>query len=215
MTLSIRNQNFELHPLGAIFWQEKQTLLIADVHLGKVSHFRKHGSAIPHEASFKNFELLGDLIQQFKPQQICFLGDLFHSHLNKEWILFENWRNTFAEIDILLIIGNHDIISPSKYEKLHIKTASEWVYKQFLFTHYPEERVGFFNFSGHIHPGVALKGIGKQYIKLPCFHKKPNQLVLPAFGVFTGKFIISPEKGELIYAISDHEVLEIPPSLLK
>ena len=31
-------------------------LLIADVHLGKVTHFRKYGAAIPANAAFQNLE---------------------------------------------------------------------------------------------------------------------------------------------------------------
>lgn len=215
MTLHIHNQHFEMHPTGAIFWKEKSTLLIADVHLGKVSHFRKHGSAIPHEASFKNFVLIDKVIQQFKPQQICFLGDLFHSDLNNEWFQFETWRTKNSSINILLVAGNHDIISPLKYEKINIKVVSKWIFQQFLFTHYPDQKEGYFNFSGHIHPGIELKGLGRQRIKLACFHKKPHQIVLPAFGIFTGKFIITPSSDDLIYAISDNEIIEIPPALLK
>lgn len=215
MTITINLQHFQLHPSGAIFWEEKNTLLIADVHLGKVAHFRKHGSAIPYHATYKNFELLNTIITEFEPQQICFLGDLFHSALNNEWIQFENWRNQNSNINILLIVGNHDIISPTKYEQLNIRVASEWVYKNFLFTHYPEKRDPYFNFSGHIHPGIEIKGIGKQKLKLACFHKKTYQIVLPAFGIFTGKYIISPEKEDLIYGIGNNEVIAIHPQLLK
>ena len=38
---------FILHCSGAIFWPARSILLISDVHLGKVSHFRRHGVALP------------------------------------------------------------------------------------------------------------------------------------------------------------------------
>src|SRR4051812_31565878 len=89
--INIKNNHFVLHPTGAIFWEDKNALLISDVHLGKVSHFRKHGMAIPGNAASKNFEQLTIAIDFFKPETIIFLGDLFHSKINKEWDLFEQW----------------------------------------------------------------------------------------------------------------------------
>ena len=48
-SIEINNHNFILHPSGAIFWLEKKTLFLADVHLGKVAHFRKNGIAVPRK----------------------------------------------------------------------------------------------------------------------------------------------------------------------
>ncbi len=95
-SLHIQNQRFALHPSGALFWQEKSILLISDVHLGKVSHFRKYGAAVPQNAIQKNFDLMDEAINFFQPDILIFLGDLFHSSLNKEWELFERW--TFSVI---------------------------------------------------------------------------------------------------------------------
>ncbi|HEU4497559.1 MAG TPA: metallophosphoesterase, partial [Flavobacterium sp.] len=58
VNIKIKSQDFVLHPSGALFWEEKKALLIADVHLGKVSHFRKHGVAVPKSAVSKNFQRL-------------------------------------------------------------------------------------------------------------------------------------------------------------
>src|SRR5690606_1566155 len=102
--LQIQKQNFTLHPSGAIFWNEKEMLLIADVHLGKVSHFRKHGAAIPANAAFKNLEKLTEIVHQFQPKTICFLGDLFRSTLNEEWQDFEKWvEYTKAEVILMTL----------------------------------------------------------------------------------------------------------------
>ncbi|RZS99054.1 ligase-associated DNA damage response endonuclease PdeM [Aquimarina brevivitae] len=205
-TICIKDQTFLLHPFGVMYWKEKAMLLIADVHLGKISHFRKHGSAIPAAAIFKNFEQLDEVIAFFQPQKVCFLGDLFHSYKNTEWQFFEAWIAK-QESDILLLIGNHDIIDERKYQDLGIKTGTELTIDSILLTHHPEERAGFFNFCGHIHPGVQLQGLGKQRLKLPCFFQKPNQLILPAFGVFTGIYVLEPEEEDKVYAITSKEVI--------
>ncbi|MHA7055769.1 ligase-associated DNA damage response endonuclease PdeM [Aquimarina sp. M1] len=204
--ITIHQQSFILHPCGVVFWKERNILLIADVHLGKISHFRKHGSAVPSKAILKNFEQLDTVIDFFNPDTICFLGDLFHSYINTEWNLFTSWRND-QEAKIILITGNHDIISEHKYEKLGVTTGTELILDDFLLTHHPEERESLFNFCGHIHPGIRLQGLGKQSIKLPCFFLKPNQMIIPAFGEFTGIYILEPAENDKVFAMTDKEVI--------
>tara|TARA_R110000868_G_scaffold106278_1_gene291547 strand:+ start:2772 stop:3431 length:660 start_codon:yes stop_codon:yes gene_type:complete len=209
MTITIKNQTFTLHSTGAIFWLEKATLIISDVHLGKVSHFRKYGAAVPQKVIQKNFELLEEVLHFFKPKSILFLGDLFHSSINNEWNLFEKWITTIKKINIILVAGNHDIISPLKYEELKIKILPELIIENFLFTHHPEIRIDFYNFSGHIHPAIKLKGLGKQSLQLPCFFKKEFQMILPAFGEFTGIYTLVPKINDEIYAISKKDIFKI------
>jgi len=207
-SIQIQNQEFLLHPLGGIFWVEKSMLLISDVHLGKVAHFRKFGAAVPQKAIHKNFILLDEIVNHFQPFQVCFLGDLFHSSINKEWQLFENWVEKTPS-EIILVAGNHDIIAPEKFEVLSIQIFQELILDNFLLTHHPEEREGFFNFCGHIHPAIRLQGSGRQRLKLPCFFKKQEQLILPAFGEFTGTYVLEPSKEDEVYAIVEDEVIKI------
>jgi DNA ligase-associated metallophosphoesterase len=206
--IKIQDQEFILHPLGGVFWIEKSLLLISDVHLGKVGHFRKFGAAVPRKAAHQNFLLLDKLVSAFEPFQICFLGDLFHSSLNKEWQLFENWvAKTPAKI--VLVAGNHDIIVPEKFEALGIEIFEELVLEGFLLTHHPEERDDLFNFCGHIHPAVRLRGFGRQRLKLPCFFKTSHQLILPAFGEFTGNYTLKLKKDDEVFAIVEGEVIKL------
>lgn len=210
MTLEtqINSQLFVLHCSGAMYWVEKRMLLLSDTHLGKISHFRKYGSAIPDRAVYGNFLKLDNVVEYFNPEVICILGDLFHSTLNNEWQLFEEWVSR-TPIPLVLIAGNHDIISPHKYEELGIDIHSEWILDDFLLTHHPEERENLFTLSGHIHPAILLEGVGKQYLKLPCFFHSPKQLILPAFGEFTGTYLMEPSEGDNIYAITKEDVIAI------
>ena len=206
--LTINHQNFVLHPLGGLFWEEKSQLLISDVHLGKVAHFRKFGAAVPRKALHNNYRLLDEIVTHFNPFQICFLGDLFHSSLNKEWELFENWiAKTPAEV--VLVSGNHDIISPYKFEQLQIPIFQEWILDDFLLTHHPEKREGYFNFCGHIHPAIRLQGFGRQKLRLPCFFKSESQMILPAFGEFTGMHVLQPKTSDEVFVIVEDEVVQV------
>jgi DNA ligase-associated metallophosphoesterase len=191
-----------------LFWEEKSMLLISDVHLGKVSHFRKFGAAVPQKAVQKNFELMNEAITFFRPKTVVFMGDLFHSSLNKEWQLFEQWA-THITSKMILVVGNHDIISPIKYEGLGIEVVSEIQSTGFLLTHHPEEREGFFNFCGHVHPAIRLTGLGRQSVRLKCFFKSETQMLLPAFGEFTGSFTMEPEKDSEVFALLGDTVLPV------
>ncbi|MFS4466618.1 ligase-associated DNA damage response endonuclease PdeM [Maribacter sp. 2210JD10-5] len=207
-SIYIKNQEFILHCSGALFWVKPGMLLISDVHLGKVSHFRKFGAAVPQNAVRQNFDSLTSAIQNFDPGTVVFMGDLFHSSLNLEWDIFSEWTKTISS-KIILVSGNHDIISPLKYEDLGILVTQEIVQDGFLLTHHPEEKEGFFNFSGHVHPAIRLTGLGRQSVRLPCFYKTEQQLIMPAFGEFTGTFTVEPTTDSEIYAILGDTVLKV------
>ena len=208
-SIQIKNQNFTMHPLGVLFWREKSKLLISDVHLGKVSHFRKFGAAVPQKAVHKNFDLMDEVVAYFQPETIVFMGDLFHSSLNKEWELFEKWTSKMTS-KMILVVGNHDIISPVKYEDLGIEVVYEIKSEVFLLTHHPEEREGCFNFCGHIHPAIRLSGMGRQSVRLRCFFKSEAQLLLPAFGEFTGSHTMQPSDNCQVFALLGDTVLPVP-----
>jgi DNA ligase-associated metallophosphoesterase len=208
MKIKINNETFILHCNGTVFWEEKKTIIISDVHLGKVTHFRKHGIAIPQNAISENFRKITEVLEYFNPDKIIFLGDLFHSTKNAEWNLFENWvlDNNY---ETYLITGNHDIIDENHYRKIGVIVVEMLEIDHFFFTHHPTEKENSFNFSGHIHPGILLRGLGLQSLRLPCFFHKPNQMILPAFGEFTGKYFLKPNVEDIVYAIAGNEVIQI------
>ena len=131
MKIQINDQNFILHQSGALFWEEQKMLLISDVHLGKVAHFRKHGMAIPERAILENFVKLNSVLDLFEAETIVFLGDLFHSTINNEWDLFAEWINSVFQ-KVILVEGNHDIISKQNYADLNIEVVNELKIDGFL-----------------------------------------------------------------------------------
>ncbi|AWK06159.1 ligase-associated DNA damage response endonuclease PdeM [Flavobacterium crocinum] len=208
MNIQLKNEKFILHPTGAVFWESKKTIIISDVHLGKITHFRKHGIAIPQNAVLENFRKITEVLDYFLPEKIIFLGDLFHSAKNAEWNLFEEWLFNHQQ-ETYLITGNHDIIDESHYKKIGVIMTEILEIDGFFFTHHPTEKENLFNFSGHIHPGIVLRGLGLQTLKLRCFFCKPNQIILPAFGEFTGKYFLKPNSEDTVYAIAGNEVIQI------
>ena len=198
----------ELHPWGALFWKRESTLLISDLHLGKITHFRKYGAAVPRQAMHRNFQRLNGLLDRFDPEGICFLGDLFHSHINAEWDLFEQWVHE-SGVRLRLVMGNHDVISPLRYEELGIRCTETLQKDPFTLTHHPLDSFEGYNISGHVHPAVRLRGTGRQRLRLPCFYINGSQMILPAFGAFTGSHVLEPQAGDRVFALAEEQILPL------
>ena len=204
----IFNNHFYLHKTGAVFWKEKNTLLLADIHLGKVGHFRKSGIPVPRKAEGVFYEKIAILKDSLNISRVIFLGDLFHNSLNNEWFLFDNWVKN-SGLKIILIKGNHDVIPILKFKQIGIKTYDDLRIEKFFFTHHPVKINDCFVFSGHIHPGVRLIGKGKQIMKLPCFIYNKDQIILPSFGGFTGMHLPKLKNDEQVFVITNNEIIEV------
>lgn len=206
LTCDLMGEQLLLLPEKAIYWPSRKTLLVADAHLGKIRHFRKSGIAVPGQAGYRNLAQLSVLIQKHKPEQVIFLGDLFHSELNFEWIEFKAFLKTFNTIRFTLILGNHDILHDQSYAQLEVVRESMAI-GPFLLSHEPLEEHAGYNLCGHIHPGVRLQGPARESMRLPCFYFGSTQGVLPAFGVFTGLYMMKPTENDRVFVITGNEVL--------
>jgi len=199
-----------LLPEKALWLPNLKSLVIADVHWGKIDHFRKAGIPVPVKGNDKNAETLISILNQFKPRRVIFLGDLFHSVYNDGWETFGQIRKAFVHCSFELVIGNHDILSDLQYERHKILLHKESLrLDNLLLTHEPLEDIpeDVFNVTGHVHPGAHLRGAGRQSVVLPCFYFKSNQCILPAFGAFTGLATVQPKRGDKIFVVANGNVL--------
>ncbi|MCW3071166.1 MAG: ICC-like phosphoesterase [Bacteroidetes bacterium] len=212
MQLKLLNTIVELLPEKAMFLPETNTLVIADIHLGKAMHFRKNGISIPPQSAERDYMRLNALIERKQPQRIIVLGDLFHSTHNSEWNLFCEFVAYRSGIRFMLIIGNHDILDRNYYNKLCLEVIDHTLELQdLILSHEPLKKVpdGMVNIAGHIHPGFVLQGRGRQNIKLPCFYLLPNQLILPAFGSLTGLYRLEKVRNAEVFVVANERVIEV------
>ena len=212
MDFYYKEELLQLLPEKVAFLPAHQMLVIADLHLGKASHFRKEGIMIPLPSTSPDLLRMEDLIKFLKPNTVVFLGDLFHSSLNKEWEELKSFLLLHPQIQFILTKGNHDILSPSVMENTVIEVVDELeVGEHLLFTHESinENRGDKLNIAGHIHPGVMIKSKGRQSFRLPCFYYNDQSLILPAFGKLTGLHILKKTNGAKIYAVLNDEVIEL------
>jgi DNA ligase-associated metallophosphoesterase len=210
MVVNIEGEVLQLLGEKAIYWEKHKMLLIADLHLGKVNHFRRSGIAVPAQSNNQNIERLISLLQQLDIHRVLFMGDLFHSHYNPSWEDFGTFIMSFPEITFDLVVGNHDIMSAHQYTKYDINIYKDpIVIEPFIISHEPLENFDRYNLAGHIHPGVVMRGKAKQGIRLPCFYFGKTQGLLPAFGEFTGLYKLSIKKEDKVFPIVEGNVLAV------
>lgn len=205
VSINIEGENLFLLPERAIYWQSQHILIVSDLHLGKAGHFRKHGIPVSRKIHLTDLQILESLIQTHKPKQIVLLGDLFHSFENNEWKDFLRFLEVYDHVEFTLVEGNHDVLD--EYPKsLEVTPLLE--IPPFSFTHIKEES-RYYNLSGHLHPGISVKGKARQSITLPCFFFANNHGLLPAFGQFTGIKKIRPKKEDHVFGIAEGRVIEL------
>jgi len=211
MTINCKGESLILDKDRAIYWESKQMLIISDLHIGKATHFRKAGIQVPSTIAETDLNRLTQLILRYTPKILLVTGDMFHSHMNSEVETFSSWRSLYPDMKVILIRGNHDILSLKDYEALSIEVhQKEMLCFPFRFIHdQPKANDEYFNITGHIHPGVTIYGRARQRLRFPCFYFGKSCAILPAFSVFTGLSKISATEGDQFYAITPDKVVQV------
>jgi DNA ligase-associated metallophosphoesterase len=212
MELRIRNNTFLLLPQKAIYWKEQRTILVSDLHIGKISHFRKAGIPVPQEGFQNNFKRLDEIIKNNNPTNIIFVGDLFHSDVNHEWDHFCSWRKQYPAIRMDIVLGNHDRLPDNFCDHYQIDIyPKELVIGPFTFAHHPREEFedDAYIISGHVHPVVSLSGLARQSVTVPCFYFGAQQAILPSFGYFTGGYAIEVCGHDTVVGIAQNKLFAV------
>ena len=209
MMICLQGQTLHLLPEKAIYWEERSTLLVSDLHLGKSSHFRKNGIAVPGAIVYQDLNVLSDLIEKLAVKSVYFLGDLFHSDINNEWTIFSKWLELYDDHQFYLIKGNHDILPDSTYSTSNLEVVLEKNIGPFCLTHETRKDENLYNISGHVHPCVRLKGEARQGLRLPCFYFGKKYGLLPAFGNFTGTHPVKVYKDDRVFVIAEGQIIRL------
>jgi uncharacterized protein len=209
----LKGQQFWLTAERCLYWQEKKSIIVSDLHFGKTGHFRRSGIAVPTDIYKEDLQRLWHQIQFFQPISVIIVGDLFHSRANLEHSWFRKWRHDISIVNMHLVIGNHDILQQSDYDDMDLQVhQQELTIDGISFVHdlqshhISKDR---YYVSGHIHPGIRISGMAKQAFRFPCFYFTSQFAVLPAFSSFTGMSLIEPKKGENVFAIVGNKLISV------
>lgn len=193
---------------------DHHTLLVADAHIGKAASFRRLGVPVPEATTAGTLQRLDAALQRSAARRVVFLGDLLHSaHAQRGAArnAFAAWRQRHAALELVLVRGNHDRKAGDPPAEWGLHCVDEpWPLGVLLLRHEPEATPGQPTVAGHVHPGVVLGGRAHDRLRLPCFHLAPMQLLLPAFGEFTGLHTVAHRPGERVFAVGADRVHELP-----
>ena len=205
-----QGEEWILHPLKGMYWAKRKMLLVTDLHLGKTSHFRRSGIYLPSGSDEATLKRLSVMIREFSPKEVVVLGDLFHSTYDSIAVRrFGEWLGEFTQIRWTLVLGNHDIIHRRYYSGLGFSySAGLPLTHNIELLHEAKEEVDNCNtISGHLHPGVELRGKGRQKLVLPCFYFGETSCILPAIGKFTGlaRLQLKAKSGD-VFVTTEEEI---------
>ncbi len=221
LSLPWLEQSFVLYPEAALFWREEATLAVTDLHLGKPASLRASGVPVPEGADEEDLDRLEKLIETCSPKRLLMLGDLIHDRMSltdRMIAQFTEFRQRHAEMEIDLVLGNHDRSANKMQELLELDHVSDqWRCGPLVFRHDPDSASDeeAYLIAGHVHPAVRVREGPFQSRRLSCFHFGPHQALLPAFGSMTGTYRISAGKEDRVFAIVEGEVMEIPWQLVR
>jgi DNA ligase-associated metallophosphoesterase len=196
----------------AVWWAAEKTLFIADPHFGKAATFRLVGIPVPETSHDDDLKRLSRILMMTGAQRLVILGDFLHGKAGRNEGMFaalSAWRERHAEMQVVLVEGNHDRHAGALPEELRIECVKgPWALGPFHCRHEPEEDEGKHVLAGHLHPAFRLSDRMGTSVRAPCFHFSARLGVLPAFGAFTGTHGIRPVKTDRVFLVGEDAVIE-------
>lgn len=208
ITVEFGGELWAMHADGSLLHSASNTLILADLHIGKVTHFRRAGIAIPNAARSATADRLDACLQQHQPDRVVIAGDLFHSDANSETHQFIQELPQWGRVEWVWITGNHDRATSSRYAHLFHQTAPEIFIGSTRITH-ESQRAKTPTISAHLHPVILVQHGARLKTKHRCFAMEKHDFRLPAFGRFTGGFRIQPQPTGRYFILTDKAVYEL------
>lgn len=212
MLIDVAGVHLELLADRAVWLAATRTLLIADLHLGKAQSFRRLGVPVPSGTTARSLARLDQLIEQHRPTELIVLGDLLHGPLAQQGPAIEAlavWREGHAGIAVRMVRGNHDASAGDPPARCGVEVIAGQLERGGLaLCHDSADAAGRPALAGHLHPVLRMRGRADR-LRVACYWLRPDALVLPAFGEFTGGWPVRPGAPDRVFAIADQRVIEI------
>jgi DNA ligase-associated metallophosphoesterase len=180
----VAGRTLVLDASGALLWQERRLLVVADLHLEKASAFARRGTLLPPYDTDATLTRLEAALRAHRPRAVVSLGDAFHDRAGPAGLGAAQGagvRELTGATDWIWVQGNHD---PEPPRGLGGRAVAELEVDGLVFRHIPgngaEAEV-----AAHLHPKARVAG-ARLKLARPCFAGDGRRLLLPAFGSFTG-----------------------------
>jgi DNA ligase-associated metallophosphoesterase len=213
----IRGETLLLHPERALSWPSRRMLVIADTHFGKGSVFARNGIAVPGGTDSLDLRRIHSLLRTTGSERLLVVGDFVHGLVAPDGAVaaeLDAWMQALHPVQVWLVTGNHDRSAARGWQPRATWKGAVLHDGPFCFTHDVDERpppgaADAFRIGGHLHPVVKLGAWTKRRLRLPVFWERPDALVLPAFGLFTGGYRITRQDGGRAFAADAEQVMEV------
>jgi uncharacterized protein len=211
--VTVAGETLRLLPERAAYREADGTLLIADPHFGKAASFRAAGLAVPGGTTAGALQRLDAALARTGARRLVVLGDFFHARAGRVPATLDAlaaWRARHAQLEVVLVRGNHDLHAGRPPPELAIRTVDAPLAEPpFALCHHPAPVAGSYALAGHLHPAAVLRGAGRQRERLPCFWFGAKVGVLPAFGEFTGMAEITAARGDRVFVVAEGSVVGV------
>lgn len=220
MTLDLPPGPLQLLPDHSVLLPDSRTLILADTHFGKTAAFRARGLPVPTGDTATDLARIDQLLATHKPEQLLIAGDILHAKVGctpEVLDLLLPWLDQ-CPATLILVEGNHDSACGKHPLGANHPLFKDYTVDGFHILHNPDEELENeegFHIGGHLHPVARIKdGTGTGF-RVPAFWIRKKQLVLPAFGTFTGGKTYSFDRdNDRIFTPLNGRVVEIAPQLL-
>lgn len=188
--IGFAGHTFEPLASGALYWRDENMLLVADLHLEKMSSFARRGQMLPPYDTGLTLRRLERDLAETGAATLVALGDSFHR--NEGTVSLQDMDR--ARLDGLMeccewiwLSGNHD---PAPHT-LGGRCLARLAHRGLVLTHEPQRAAGTL-IAGHLHPAARVLVNGRS-VRRGCFVHDSRLMVMPAYGVSTGNLnILSP-----------------------
>ena len=194
---------------GALFWPERQALLVADLHLEKASWFARLGQFLPPYDSQATLTALAAAVERTGATTLYCLGDSFHDRFGCDRLpaaARDLLTSLTDRLDWTWIIGNHD---PGFADHCGGRLAEEVELGGIVLRHEAVRDEPRPEMSGHFHPKLRLHVKGRN-VSRRCFVASPTKLILPAFGSLTGG--LDAHHPQILGNVGGHAAALVPIS---
>jgi len=182
---SFAGETFVATPGGALFWPDRQALLVADLHLEKASWFAKGGQFLPPYDSHATLTALAAEVDATGATRLYCLGDSFHDRFGCDRLpraARDLLLSLTARLDWTWIVGNHD---PGFADHCGGAIVEEVDARGIILRHEAVRDEPRPEMSGHFHPKLRLHLRGR-HVSRRCFVVSDSKIIFPAFGALTG-----------------------------
>jgi DNA ligase-associated metallophosphoesterase len=182
---SVAGETFFATSDGALFWPDREALLVADLHLEKASWFARLGQFLPPYDSHATLSSIAGVVERTGATRLYCLGDSFHDRFGCDRLPADAralLTGLTQKLEWTWILGNHD---PGFADHCGGRIEDEVEIDGIVLRHESVRDDVRPEISGHYHPKlrVSLRG---RLVSRRCFVLSAAKLIMPAFGSLTG-----------------------------